>query len=163
MLSSRLAATLARHNIHYGWVVVGVTFLAMLVTAGALGAPGVLIVPLQQEFGWNTAQISSALALRVLLFGLFGPFAAALMNRFGVRKVMVASAIMIAGGLLASLGMTRVWQLVVLWGVVVGIGTGLTAVVLAGPYRPAGSASAAVLWWACSPPAMPPGNWCFCR
>ncbi len=131
MLSSRLAATLARHNIHYGWVVVGVTFLAMLVTAGALGAPGVLIVPLQQEFGWNTAQISSALALRVLLFGLFGPFAAALMNRFGVRKVMVASAIMIAGGLLASLGMTRVWQLVVLWGVVVGIGTGLTAVVLA--------------------------------
>ena len=101
MLSSALAAALARRNIHYGWVVVGVTFLTMLVTAGAMGAPGVLIVPLEQEFGWDDAQISSALALRILLFGLFGPFAAAFMNRFGVRRVMVARRRLIAAGLLA--------------------------------------------------------------
>ena len=89
MLSSTLAAALARRNIHYGWIVVAVTFLTMLVTAGAMGAPGVLIVPLEREFGWDNAQISSALALRLLLFGLFGPFAAAFMNRFGLRRVMI--------------------------------------------------------------------------
>jgi MFS family permease len=131
MAPSRLAAALARRNIHYGWVVVAVTFLAMLVTAGAMGAPGVLIVPLEREFGWDNAQISTALALRLLLFGLFGPFAAAFMNRFGVRRVTICALTLIAAGLLASLAMTRVWQLVLLWGVVVGIGTGLTAIVLA--------------------------------
>ncbi len=131
MASSALAAALARRNIHYGWVVVAVTFLTLLVTAGAMGAPGVLIVPLEHEFGWNTTQISAALALRLVLFGLFGPFAAAFMNRFGVRRVIICALILIASGFLASLAMTRVWQLVVLWGVVVGIGTGLTAMVLA--------------------------------
>jgi MFS family permease len=131
MVSSPLATALARRHIYYGWVVVAVTFLTMLVTAGAMGAPGVLIVPLEHEFGWDNAQISSALALRLLLFGLFGPFAAAFMNRFGLRRVMICAAILITGGLLLSLAMTQVWQLVLLWGVVVGVGTGLTAVVLA--------------------------------
>ncbi len=103
----------------------------MLVTAAAMGTPGVLIVPLEQEFGWNNAQISSALALRLLLFGLFGPFAAAFMNRFGVRRVIICALTLIAAGLLASLAMTQVWQLILLWGIVVGVGTGLTAMVLA--------------------------------
>jgi MFS family permease len=131
MISSALAANLARRNIHYGWVVVAVTFLTMLVMAGAMGAPGVLIVPLQNEFGWANAQISAALALRLLLFGLFGPFAAAFMNRFGLRRVMLCALALTAAGLLASLAMTQVWQLLLLWGVVVGVGTGLTAMVLA--------------------------------
>jgi len=131
MASTTLASALARRDVHYGWVVVGATFLTMLVTAAAMGTPGVLIVPLEHEFGWSDAQISSALALRILLYGLFGPFAAAFMNRFGVRRVIVCALALIAFGLLASLAMTRVWQLIVLWGVVVGIGTGLTAMVLA--------------------------------
>ncbi|HLH89063.1 MAG TPA: MFS transporter [Xanthobacteraceae bacterium] len=131
MASSYIAAAFARRNIHYGWVVTGVTFLTLLVTAAAMGTPGVMIVPLEHEFGWTDAQISSALALRILLYGLFGPFAAALMNRFGVRRVIVCALALIAGGMLASLLMTEVWQLVALWGVVVGIGSGLTAMVLA--------------------------------
>ena len=102
----------------------------MLVTAGAVGAPGVLILPLQREFGWETAEISTALALRLLLFGLMGPFAAALMNRFGVRRITLTALALIAAGLLLSLGMTRIWQLILLWGIVVGVGTGLTALVL---------------------------------
>ena len=102
----------------------------MLVTAGAVGAPGVLIVPLQKEFGWSTAEISSALAIRFMLFGLMAPFAAALMNRFGMRKVTLSALLIIVSGLLASLAMTQVWQLVLLWGVVVGLGTGMTALVL---------------------------------
>lgn len=130
MISSRLAASLARRGVHYGWVVAGVTFLTMLVTAGAVGAPGVLILPLQREFGWQTSEISSALAIRLLLFGLMGPFAAALMNRYGLRRVTLTALALIAAGLFLSLAMDRVWQLVLLWGVVVGFGTGLTALVL---------------------------------
>ncbi|GJD73550.1 MFS transporter [Methylobacterium goesingense] len=129
-LSDAVATGFARRGIHYGWAVAGVTFLTMLVTAGAVGAPGVLILPLQKEFGWDTATIGSALAVRLVLFGLMGPFAAALMNRYGPRRIVLLALGLIAGGLLASLGMTQVWQLVLLWGVVVGIGTGLTALVL---------------------------------
>ena len=129
-LASRLQAVLAARNIHYGWVVVATTFLAMLATAGALGSPGVMIVPLQHEFGWSTADISFALAVRLILFGLMGPFAAAFMNHFGIRPVVATALILISSGILLSLAMTEVWQLVLLWGVVVGLGTGMTALVL---------------------------------
>src|SRR5579863_8613767 len=131
MLSSTLSAALGRRHIHYGWIVVATTFLTMLVTAAAMSAPGVMIVPLQREFGWSNEAISTALAIRILLFGLFGPFAAAFMNRFGLRRVMIVALALIAAGLLASLEMTRLWQLILFWGVVLGIGTGLTAIVLA--------------------------------
>jgi MFS family permease len=131
MVSAALASTLARRNIHYGWVVVAATFLTMLVTAGAMGAPGVLIKPLQDEFGWETSQISSALAIRLVLYGLMGPFAAAFMNYFGVRKVIVFALALIGAGFVGSLFMTSLWQLLLLWGIVVGFGTGLTAMVLA--------------------------------
>ncbi|MFY9693942.1 MAG: MFS transporter [Xanthobacteraceae bacterium] len=131
MATTALATSLARRNIHYGWIIVGVTLLTTVITAAAMSTPGVLIVPLEKEFGWTDAQISSALALRLMLFGLFGPFAAAFMNRYGVRAVMVSAVILISAGFLASLVMTQVWQLVLLWGIVVGIGTGLTAMVLA--------------------------------
>lgn len=130
MLSSRLAALLSRRDIHYGWVMVAVTFLTALVSAGAVGAPGVFIVPLQQEFGWSAAEISSALSIRFILFGLMAPFAAALMNRYGLRNIALAGQLIIATSLIASIGMTQVWQLIALWGVAVGIGTGLTALVL---------------------------------
>jgi len=131
MLSSTLSAALGRRHIHYGWVAVAVTFLTMLVTAAAMSSPGVMIVPLQHEFGWENVQISTALALRILLFGLFGPFAAALMNRFGLRRVMIAALALIASSLLISLAMSHLWQLILLWGGVLGVGTGLTAMVLA--------------------------------
>ncbi|PDS74086.1 MFS transporter [Rhizobium sp. L43] len=131
MVSTALASTLARRNIHYGWVVVAATFLTMLVTAGAMGAPGVLIKPLQDEFGWETSQISSALAIRLILFGFMGPFAAAFMNYYGVRKVIVFALALIGAGFIGSLFMTTLWQLLLLWGIVVGFGTGLTAMVLA--------------------------------
>lgn len=123
-------AFFAKRGVHYGWVVAGVTFLTMLVTAGAMGAPGVLIKPLEQEFGWSAAEISSALALRLLLFGLMGPFAAAFMNQFGVRRVASVALSLIAMGVGLSLFMRETWQLLMLWGVVLGFGTGLTAVVL---------------------------------
>ncbi|MCP3399261.1 MFS transporter [Bradyrhizobium sp. CCGB20] len=130
MISNWLAAALSRRNIHYGWVMVGVTFLTALISAGTVGAPGVFIVPLQQEFGWSTAEISSALSIRFILFGLMAPFAAALLNRYGLRNVTLTAQLIVVSALVASLGMTQVWQLVALWGVVIGIGTGMTALVL---------------------------------
>lgn len=130
MISHWLAAALARRNIHYGWVMVGVTFLAALISAGTVGAPGVFIVPLQKEFGWSNAEISSALSIRFILFGLMAPFAAALLNRYGLRKVTLTAQLVVVSGLLGSLFMTQVWQLWLLWGVVIGIGTGMTALVL---------------------------------
>ena len=130
MLSNILARRMAAWRVHYGWAVLATTFLTMLVVAGAVGAPGVFIVPLQKEFGWSAADISGALALRFLLFGCMGPFAAAFMNRFGVRRMMLISLSIIIVGMVASLGMTQLWQLMWLWGVVIGVGTGLTAMVL---------------------------------
>jgi MFS family permease len=130
MISNWLAAALSRRNIHYGWVMVGVTFLAALISAGTVGAPGVFIVPLQKEFGWSTAQISSALSVRFILFGLMAPFAAALLNRYGLRNVTLAAQLIVVSALVLSLGMTEIWQLIALWGVVIGIGTGMTALVL---------------------------------
>ncbi len=130
MISNWLSSALARRNIHYGWVMVGVTFLTALITAGTVGAPGVFIVPLQHEFGWTTAEISSALSIRFILFGLMAPFAAALMNRYGLRNVTLSALLIVASALVASLAMTKVWHLLLLWGVVIGIGTGMTALVL---------------------------------
>jgi len=130
MISNWLAAALHKRNVHYAWVMVALTFFTALVSAGTVGAPGVFIVPLQHEFGWSTAEISSALSIRFILFGLMAPFAAALLNRYGLRNVTLTALLIVVSALLASLAMTKVWHLVLLWGVVIGIGTGMTALVL---------------------------------
>jgi cyanate permease len=148
-LSNPLAAAMAARKLYYGWVVAGATFLVMLATAGAMGAPGVIIQPLEKEFGWSTAEISVALAVRLALFGLIAPFAAAFINRFGVRLVVVTAVVMIVAGIIASMAMTEVWQLIALWGVIVGIGTGMVAWCLARPSRRAGSFTGAASWSAC--------------
>ncbi|RYX98314.1 MAG: MFS transporter [Bradyrhizobiaceae bacterium] len=130
MISGWLSTELARRNIHYGWAMIAVTFVTALVSAAAVGAPGVFIVPLQKEFGWSTAEISSAMSVRFVLFGLMAPFAAALMNRYGLRNVTLTALTVIVASLILSLGMTQLWQLVALWGFAVGVGTGMTALVL---------------------------------
>lgn len=130
MISTYAARWMSGRNLHYGWVVAATTFLTMLATAGAMGSAGVMIQPLHQEFGWDIADISSAMAVRLVLFGLLGPFAASFMNHFGIRQVVATALAMIMGGILISLMMTEVWQLLLLWGVVIGVGTGMTALVL---------------------------------
>ncbi|WP_440981688.1 MFS transporter [Shinella sumterensis] len=130
MVSANVARWMAARNVHYGWMVAATTFLTMLATAGAMGSAGVMIQPLHQEFGWDIADISSAMAVRLVLFGLLGPFAAAFMNHFGIRQVVAAALSLIMGGIVLSFFMTAVWQLLLLWGVVIGVGTGMTALVL---------------------------------
>jgi sugar phosphate permease len=116
---------------HYSWVVAAVTFVALLGAAGFRATPGVLIVPLQNEFGWNRAVISIAVSINLILFGLTGPFAAALMDRFGLRKVTVGALVTVATGAFLTTVMKTPWELYLLWGVVVGLGTGCIASVLA--------------------------------
>ena len=130
MISNRLAAYLAMRRVHYGWAVLGATFLVMLATAGAMGASGVIIAPLEAEFGWSNADISSALAIRLALYGLIGPFAAALINRIGARAVVGVAVTLIATGVAGTASMRHLWQLELFWGVVVGLGSGMTALVL---------------------------------
>ncbi len=132
-------------RLHYGWVVAGVTWFTLLAAAGFRSTPGVLIVPLQHEFGWSRATISIAVSINLMLFGLFAPFAGGLMERFGVRKVVVGALLTVSAGSGLTIFMHQPWQLDVLWGVVVGVGTGSMATVLAaivanrwrGRYRPA--------------------------
>ncbi len=107
-----------------------IAFLTMLVSSSALGLPGAFLRPLSAEFGWSTGQISSALAVRFALFGLLGPFAAVLMERYGLRRIVCTALMLIAAGLLLATRMNKLWQLFVLWGLVLGVGSGLTALVL---------------------------------
>jgi MFS family permease len=120
----------ANRDIHYGWIVVAVTFGALLTTAGAMSMPGLLLVPLQTEFGWSNATISTALSLRMVVFGLMAPFAAALMVRFGLRAIMLSALTITTAGIGLTAFVSQPWQLTLLWGLVVGGGTGLTALVL---------------------------------
>jgi sugar phosphate permease len=131
VLAQPFSLWLQRRGIHYAWIVMAVVFLAMLVSAAALGLPGAFLRPLSREFGWSTAQISSALAVRFFLYGLIGPFAAILLERYGVRRIVCTALCMIAGGVMLVTRMTALWQLVLLWGLILGIGSGLTALVLA--------------------------------
>ena len=130
MFAAALSRRLSERGIHYSWVIVATTFVVLLTTAGAMGIPGALLRPLQREFGWSEAEISSALALRILLFGLIAPFAAALIERYGLKRIILGAIAMIVAGLIGALFMTQLWQLVLLWGVVVGVGTGVTAMVM---------------------------------
>ena len=121
----------ARGRLHYGWIVAAITFLTLIAAAGIRATPSVLIVPLEQEFGWTRASISLAVSLNLVLYGFLGPFSAALVDRLGARKTMaVAMATLVLGVSLTSL-MTATWQLVLLWGIVVGCGSGMMALALA--------------------------------
>ena len=120
----------ARKRLHYAWIVAAVTFVTLIVSAGVRATPSVLIVPLEQEFGWSRQTISFAVAVNIFLYGMIGPFAAAIMERFGIRRTMCLALALIATGVALTPLMRAAWQLVLLWGVVVGSGTGVVAMVL---------------------------------
>src|ERR1700739_4424396 len=129
MKVSQTRALAAR--LHYAWIIVAVTFVAVIVTAGVRATPGVLIVPLETEFHWSRATISFALGVNLLLYGAIGPFAAAIMDRFGVRRTMILSFAASAVGVALPPAMTEPWQLILLWGCVVGLSTGFIGAYLA--------------------------------
>ena len=122
---------MAKQKIHPGWIAVTVTFFTLMASAGYRSAPSVLIVPLEDAFGWSRSQISLAVSINVLLFGLVAPFAAALMERFTVRKVVMSALTLVAISSTSTIFMTQPWHLWALWGIGVGVGTGSMALVFA--------------------------------
>jgi MFS family permease len=120
-----------RHRVHPAWIAAAITWLTLVASAGYRSAPSVLIVPLEDAFGWSRDQISLAISVNILLYGLTAPFAAALMEKFTVRKVVMAALATVSIGAFLTIFMTAPWQLVLLWGVVVGMGTGSMALVFA--------------------------------
>ncbi len=122
---------MAKQKIHPGWIAVTVTFFTLMASAGYRSAPSVLIVPLEEAFGWSRSQISFAVSINVLLFGLVAPFAAALMERFTVRKVVMSALALVSLSATSTIFMTQPWHLWLLWGLGVGVGAGSMALVFA--------------------------------
>jgi MFS family permease len=124
-------ARLIAGRLHYAWLVVAVMFVVILASVGVRATPSVLIVPLQQAFGWNAAVISGAVSLNILLFGLVGPFAAGLIQTIGLKGTVVGSMVLLVVGAGLSSFVTEIWELYLTWGVLVGLGSGAGMVGLA--------------------------------
>jgi predicted MFS family arabinose efflux permease len=126
----RPLARVLNGRIHYAWIVAAVTFLTLLTAVGIRATPSVLIVPLEQSLGWSRSVISFAISINIVLYGLMGPFAAALMQQIGIRRTVLLALALLTASTAASTLMTAPWQLVLTWGLAVGLGTGVTALVL---------------------------------
>ncbi|TIM30150.1 MAG: MFS transporter [Mesorhizobium sp.] len=114
----------------YAFVVVAVIFLCLLIAAGLRSAPAVMMLPLEESFGWRRDVVSLAAAIGIFLYGLTGPFAAALMERIGLRRTLLAALVLMSGSTALSLLMTQPWHLLLTWGVFSGVGSGAVATVL---------------------------------
>src|SRR6195952_3150040 len=130
MLADALARKLAARGIHYGWVMVALTFAYALCSSAVMSIPGVLLLPISKEFGWSIGALSGPLGLRLALFGMVAPFAGALMLRYGPRAVLTGSAALLIVGMGLAMTMTNRWQLWLSLGVILGIAPGMTALVL---------------------------------
>jgi MFS family permease len=118
-------------RVHYAWVVAGVAFATLVAAAAFRAAPGPLMVPLHDELGWSIVTMSAAVSVNLVLYGLSAPLAAALMQRFGLRRVTTAGLLLIAAGAGLSVVAQAAWQLVLTWGMLIGLGTGSMALVFA--------------------------------
>jgi MFS family permease len=129
--SESLSSPAAQPRLHYAWVVAGTTFVVLTLSASVRGAFSLLIEPLRTEYGWSRTSIAAASTINLILFGLMGPVAAALIIRFGLRKVVMSALCTVAAGALLATQATQVWHLWLSWGMVMGIGQGCLATVLA--------------------------------
>ncbi|WP_426322164.1 MFS transporter [Microbacterium sp. E-13] len=118
-------------RIHPAWFVAATALVALIGAAGFRAAPGVLMLPLEEEFGWSLTEMSLAVTLNLVLFGLTAPFAAALMQRFGLRTVTTTALLLIAAGSALTVFVTSPWMLLLTWGLLIGLGTGSMALVFA--------------------------------
>ncbi|MDE1991760.1 MAG: MFS transporter [Rhizobiaceae bacterium] len=130
MMANSTSNTVSPPRFHYAWVIVAITFLVSVLNAGMLSISGILALPLQQHFGWEASDVSSAFGIRLALFGLLGPFSAAMMNRYGVRRMVAIALMIILAGLVGTYFMSTTAELFVFWGLFTGAGIGLIALVL---------------------------------
>ncbi len=125
-----MSAALSPRRFHYAWIIAAVTFVTLLAAAGARATPGVILLPFGNELQWSRAKVSSIVSLNIFLYGLIGPFAAALYERFGLSRTMMAAMALLTAGYGLSPFATQYWHFIFLWGFVVGTGSGLAATVL---------------------------------
>jgi MFS family permease len=116
--------------VHYAWVVLGVAFVCLLTAAAVRSVPGIILRPLEAEFGWNRAAIALAVSINLILYGLAGPLLGRLMDRIGPRAVATGAFSLLGLGAAGTLFMTKVWQMQLLWGLVVGAGSGGASMVM---------------------------------
>ncbi len=116
---------------HYAWLVAATTFLVLIIAAGVRSTPGVLMLPIERQMGWSAQTVSAAAAINIALFGLIGPFAAALMQTFGVRRTMVLGLLLVSASVALAGFAREPWQLIVTYGIGAGTGLGMLAMVLA--------------------------------
>ena len=140
MLAATLAPWFNRRGIHYGWVMVALTFLTSVVSSAAISLPGVILLPLTKEFGWTRGDISGAIALMLALFGIMAPFAGALILRYGLRRMVVTAAVLVVISLVGTTQVTAKWHLWASLGLILGTAAGMTALAL--------SATVANRWFA---------------
>src|SRR4051794_23553433 len=105
-IAAAVARALAVRGIHYGWLMVGLTFLLGMCLAAAMSIPGILLAPMSKDLGWSIAELSGPLGLRMTLFGLVAPFAGGLIMLYGPRKVMMGSALLLIAGMLVAITTT---------------------------------------------------------
>jgi MFS family permease len=122
--------TLKSGKFFYGWVVVTVTAVTLFVSAGLRSAPGVFILPLEQDMGWSRSAISFAVSIGLITLGVAGPLSGWLMDRYGPKRVALVGLTLVVAAMVASYGITELWQLNLLWGMISGLGTGMVGGVL---------------------------------
>lgn len=123
--------TRSTHRIHPAWIVAAVAFIALMGAAGFRAAPGALMIPINEEFGWPISTMSTAVSVNIFLYGLTAPFAAALIGRYGIRAVTMVALTLIAAGSGLTVFITAEWVLYLTWGLLIGLGTGSMALVFA--------------------------------
>ena len=116
---------------NYVWIIVGIIFIALLSAAGIRATPAIMILPLEHEFGWSRTTISFVISVNIALYGLIGPFSAAAMQSYGIRRMILGAMGLLAIGTLLSTFMTLPWHMMLAWGVIVGAGSGVVANTLA--------------------------------
>ena len=130
-MSRAANAIKARLRFNYVWIVVAVIFLVLLSAAGIRATPSVMILPLEHEFGWSRSTISFVIAVNIALYGLVGPFSAAAMQRYGIRPMVLLAMLLLSVGTFLSTFMSMPWHMLLIWGVIVGSGSGIAANTLA--------------------------------
>ncbi|MBM7633104.1 MFS transporter [Geomicrobium sediminis] len=117
-------------NLHYGWVILGITFFSIIAAGVTIASSGVLMTPFQRDFGWDRSAIALAFGVSLFLYGIAGPFIAALLESVGLRRMMIGSMLTLLTGSILTLVMTEPWHLIIIWGVIIGLGASLFLTVI---------------------------------
>ncbi|GAK09480.1 LOW QUALITY PROTEIN: transporter [Geomicrobium sp. JCM 19038] len=117
-------------NLHYGWVILAITFFSIIAAGVTIASSGVLMTPFQRDFGWDRSAIALAFGVSLFLYGIAGPFIAALLESVGLRRMMIGSMLTLLTGSILTLVMTELWHLIIIWGVIIGLGASLFLTVI---------------------------------